>query len=230
MPESVESLLHQRIATHCLPRYRAGYYKDAVAEAMTQVERAIKERAGITELFGVRMVKTLFGAGTGIKLRVPFGEHMQEPAQRFLEGAFAYYRNYAHHEGDRIDGPTCLRVLVMASDLLDLVGATALSFADVGGIPGLVSTGVFSAPREVYELLRLLKDEVLPDEECGGFYDDLFTKGFVERHVQAVIEFGLVEYRVEQPVLDPNDDVDSLGIFELTPLGRSVLQQAGDPA
>ena len=81
----------------------------------------------------------------------------------------------------------------------------------------------------MYEFLRLLEDQVLPDQECGGFYDDLFAKGFAEKHVEAVIEVGLVEYRVELPIFDPDDDVESLGIFELTPLGRRVLQQLEAP-
>ena len=65
MPESVESLLHPRIVTNCLPRYRDGYYKDAVAEAMTQVERSIKERAGVTDLL-TGFLRCLLGPPEGV--------------------------------------------------------------------------------------------------------------------------------------------------------------------
>ncbi|HXB20830.1 MAG TPA: TIGR02391 family protein [Candidatus Solibacter sp.] len=221
--ESVERLLHPRIATHCLLRYRDGYYKDAAAEAMTQVERAIKEKAGTSgtpKLCGVTLVKNVFG-GSGIKLRVPFGPHMQEPAQKFLEGAFSYYRNYAVHEGEGINELGCLRILVVASDLLDLVGATTRSFADIGGVSGLISTGIFVAEKQVHGILSFLDKNVLPEETCDGFYENLYDKGFTEGQLKAMIDFGLVEYHVE-PVNDPENDTDSVGVFTLTPLGRNV--------
>ena len=224
MKESVEGLLHPRILKHCLPRYRDGYYKDAAAEAMTQVERAIKEKAGVTDKFGVNLVTSVFGKGVGIKLRVPLGAHMQEAAQRFLEGAFSYYRNYAHHEGEQIDHRLCMRVMIIASDILDLVGVAALSFEDIGGVQGLVSKGIFPSAKIVVELLGILDENVLPDEVCDGFYDDLYKKGFNDKQLQAVVDLGLVEYRVEEPVFDPRmaDDTETLGIFVLTSLGKTA--------
>lgn len=208
-----------------MPRYLDGYYKDAAAEAMTQVERAIKEKAGVVDKYGVNLVTTVFGKGTGIKLRVPFGPHMQDAAQRFLEGAFKYYRNYAVHEGERLDHRLTMRVMIMASDLLELIGATALSFEDIGGVQGLVSNGVFPTVKSVAEVLRFLDENVLPDEEVGGFYEDLYERGFDEQQLQAVIDLGLVEYRVEKPVSRPgmDDDVETLGIFALTTLGKTTL-------
>lgn len=223
MAESVEGLLHARILKHCLPRYLDGYYKDAVAEAMTQVERAIKEKAGVADKFGVHLVTSVFGKGMGIKLRVPLGAHMREAARRFFEGTFSYYRNYAHHEGEKIDHRLCLRVMVIASDLLDLVGATAVSFEDIGGAQGLVSNGIFPSVKSVEEILGFLDGQMLPDEVCDGFYEDLRKKGFDDKQLQAVIDLGLVEYRVEDIPFDPMvDDAEILGIFALTSLGRTT--------
>jgi hypothetical protein len=53
----------------------------------------------------------VFGSGA-------FGEHMPAHAEKFFEGAFSYYRKYAAHKGDQINGSLCFRILVMASDLL----------------------------------------------------------------------------------------------------------------
>ena len=111
MKGSVDRLLHSRIVKHCTPLYLDGHYKHAAAEAMTQVEQAAKEKSGITKMFGVTLMRHVFGEGTGIKLRVPFGEQMQKGARSYFEGTFAYYRNYAHHEGERIDELACLKGL-----------------------------------------------------------------------------------------------------------------------
>jgi uncharacterized protein (TIGR02391 family) len=137
-----------------VPLYLEHHYKQAAAEAMTQVEQAVKEKSGVKHKFGVKLMGHVFGEGAGIKLRVPFGEHMQEPAESYFKGTFAYYRNYAHHEGSQIDQLVCLRVMIIASDLLDLVGASALSFADVGGVKGLISERILSDAKSVYEILE----------------------------------------------------------------------------
>lgn len=191
---------------------------------MTQVERAVKEKTGVTDKFGVNLATSVFGKGAGIKLRVPLGAHMQEAAQRFFEGAFSYYRNYAHHEGEQIDCRLCLRVMIIASDLLDLVGAAALSFEDIGGVQGLVSKGIFPSAKSVWEILGFLDGNVLPDEVCDRFYEDLYEKGFNDKQLQAVIDLGLAQYTVEETVFDPRmaDDTETLGIFVLTALGIST--------
>jgi len=223
MSDKFDQILHPRIVARCMPRYSDGYFKDAALEAMTQVERAVKEKSGVSKLFGVTLMRAVFGSGPGIKLRVPFGDHMQGVAQKYFEGAFSYYRNYAAHEGDQIDGPICLRILVMASDLLFLIGASSLSFTDVGGVDGLVKLGVFPFADKVIELLRLLDSYCLPNEICDGFYEDLEERGFEEKHLQALFDCGLVEYRVNTEVDDPSGFADSIGVFYLTPEGKCVV-------
>ena len=222
--ESVDRLLHPRIAKHCMPLYLDSHHKHAVAEAMTQVERAIKEKSGVTHKYGVKLMGHVFGEGAGIKLRVPFGEHMQKDAEAYFRGTFAYYRNYAHHEGEQIDQLICLRVMIIASDLLDLMGASALNFADVGGVQGLISEAVFPDARSVYEILEFLDGQTLPFETCDGFYEDLYAKGFTDTQLQAVLDLGLAEYHSE-PLVDSGEWVDNIGICDLTPLGKATRNQ-----
>jgi hypothetical protein len=194
-----------------------------VREAMTQVELAIMDKSLVPRKYGVSLIISVFGNDPGIMLRVPFGEDLQGSAKDYFEGAFKYYRNYATHEGLQIDGPICLRTLVMASDLLFLVGASSVSFADVGGIDGLVKHGVFRSPDKVRELIVLLDDYCLPSEVLDGFYEDLYERGFEDKHLEALFDCGLVEYRVNTDVDDPSHMVESIGVFFLTPAGKRVL-------
>lgn len=195
---------------------------------MKQVELALKEKSGVKNKYGVNLATSLFGKGKGIKLRVPFGDNLQDQAEYLFVGAFSYYRNYSAHNGSEINNISCPRILVIASELLDLIGASDISFADVGGIPGLIHTGVFNSNSQVYNLLNCLEDNVLTDHVCDGFYEELAYKGLSESHVQAVIETGLVEYITEPYIPSAMDKhvvyiPDELGCFQLTTLGKEVL-------
>lgn len=229
MADSVDWLLHPRIVKHCMPLYLDGHHPDAAAKAMTQVEQAIKEKSGATRKFGVSLTGHVFGEGAGTKLRVPFGEHMQKDADSYFRGTFAYYRNYAHHEGEHIDQLVCLRVMIIASDLLDLVGASTRSFAEVGGVEGLMSEGIFPSRRSVYKILEFLQGHTLPYETCDGFYEDLYGKGFTKAQLQAVLDLGLAEYHTD-PLVDSGEWGDNIGVFDLTPLGEATQKElVGSP-
>ena len=224
LPLTAEELLHPRIVKNCLTLYADGHYKHAAQEAMTQVEQAIKEKTGLGHQYGVNLVKHIFGQGSGVKLRVPFGPHMQREAEALFHAAFSYYRNYATHEGDRIDEMYAFRVMVLATELLELIGASPLSYADVGGARGLVSEGVFPSADSLAELLTFLARQSLPDEVSDGFYEDLITLGFTESQLQAVFELDLVEYQVH--VADDSTGLtDTVGVFTLTFLGESVRRE-----
>jgi uncharacterized protein (TIGR02391 family) len=230
-----KGLLHPRILKHCEPLCIDGRYKHAALEAMTQVELALKEKSGIKNKFGVNLCSGLLGEGKSIQLRVPFGEEAQKAAERLFSGAFSYYRNYAAHDGSNIDKRICLRVMVLASELRDLIGASALSFADVGGVDGLITLGIVSAGEELRRLLHLLDGYTIPDEIVDGFFEALALSGFSERQLQAVIDIGLVKYCIEPYVpseaewssVERFGDTfipDSVGWFALTPLGKAVMQ------
>jgi len=53
---------------------------------------------------------------------------MQLEAEKLFIAAFSYYRNYAVHDGLKIDKVVCLRVMTLARELLDLIGASTMSF------------------------------------------------------------------------------------------------------
>ncbi len=225
-----KKLLHPRVIKHCKKLIDDGHFKHAALEAMTQVELALKEKSGVKNKYGVRLAKSLFGQGKGIKLRVPFGEELQKQTEALFSGAFSYYRNYAAHDGTEIDNHVCSRVLIIASELLDLLGASDISFSDVGGIPGLINAGMFINDSQIYELLNYLDGSILSDHVCDGFYEELASKGLSDSHVQAVIETSLVEY-ISKPYipseLNKDDNVsppDELGSFQLTNLGAEVLE------
>jgi len=228
MNVNFESLLHPRVLSHCRQLYVDGHYKHAALEAMTQVELALKEKSGVKDRFGVSLVTNLFADGKGIKLRVPFGNEMQGQAETLFKGAFAYYRNYCAHDGNKVDGRTCLRIMVLASELLDLIGASQLSFADVGGAAGLVKVGIFPDKDGVANLLCILDGFTLPDDDPGRLDDDLLESGYTLTQVNALIDTGLVEYVSQEyivPVelLDVADTLPStVGWFQLTELGKRI--------
>ncbi len=228
MDVDFESILHPRILKHCASLYTSGHYKHAALEAMMQAELALKEKSEVKDKFGVNLVTHLFGENKGIKLRVPFGDEMQKQAETLFRGAFAYYRNYCAHGGSQVDSRTSLRVMVLASELLDLVGASQLSFADIGGIEGLIRAHVFSSAKSVSKLLGIVDGVNLPDDQPDWLDDRLMDEGYTLSQVQALIDIGLIEY-VSQDFIVPVDlkdyrDTlpDTIGWFKLTKLGEEI--------
>jgi uncharacterized protein (TIGR02391 family) len=230
---SFSTLLHPRITKHCEQLFNDGHYKHAALEAMTQVEIAIKEKSQVRDSYGVNLVTSLFGEGKSVKLRVPFGEEMQKHAETLFRGAFAYYRNYCAHDGANIDDKTCLRVLALASELLDLVGASELSFADVGGVSGLIKAGVFPNAEKLHNLLSALDGFTLIDDDPDWLEDYKINFGYTTEQVRALIDTGLIEYTSRTYVVPPelenvrNTLPDTVGWFKLTPLGEDILAQEG---
>lgn len=226
---SLDSLLHPRVRDHCGSLLAGGHYAHAALEAFIQVERAIREKLGV-DAVTVGLVSHAFGEGAQIKLRVPFGDEIQAEARRFLKGAFGYYRNYAAHDGARFDRASAVRAMIVASDLLELIGASDVSFEDVG-VDGLVHKGVFEDSKDLCGLLHLLDGYLIVDDVWDGFWELLATRGYGEREVQAVIETGLVEcLSVPVPTTqlpDLGEQPESMAEFSLTPAGRSLAKQVG---
>jgi hypothetical protein len=115
---------------------------------MILVEQALKEK-GLTKenykKYGQTLITSLFRTGgkeRSVKLRIPLGEDLQAQAEAFFQGVFSYYRNYTAHDGSRVDKRISLRIMIIASELLDLIDASALSFSDIGGVDGLIARGI----------------------------------------------------------------------------------------
>jgi uncharacterized protein (TIGR02391 family) len=228
---SVDRLLHPRIASHCLQLYLDGHFKHAAGEAMTQVELALKERAGFNCLYGVRLVNALFGDGKCIKLFVPFGDELQKHAHDLFKAAFSYYRNYTAHDGSLINEQEAMRIIILATELLELIGASNKSFSDIGGVDGLVKYGVFINEKHLCDILKFLTHYILPEDAPDGFFEDLAQQGYSQEHVDAVIETGLIEYESnEMYIPEPfrvfkSDSTEMIGTFNLTDVGNKVLRQ-----
>src|SRR5512138_1489539 len=147
-------VLHRRIVNSCLSLFNDGYYQHAALESMKQVEMALREK-GIApkDRFGENLVNWVLGNGEHITLSVPFGDELQEKARVLFKGAFGYYRNYAAHDGAKIDKTACLRIMILASELLDLISASRRSFEGIGGIDGIIKAGIFKSVEEFKDFL-----------------------------------------------------------------------------
>lgn len=229
MQISIKDILHPRIIKHCEKLYDDGHFSHAVLEAMKQVELALKEKSGETKKFGVQLVASLFGKGNNIKLRVPFGDELQEKAKQLFESTFSYYRNYAAHDGSKINNIQSFRVMIIASELLDLLGMSSISFADINGIEGLIKLGVFKDEKSVINLLISLDEQVILDNTIDGLLEELAKEGFSYEQMQSLIEVGLLEYKSEKyiPTIDDLNDwaiPNEIGHFSLTVLGKELIK------
>lgn len=232
MNENIEIQLSPRIQKHCLKLWQDEYHKHAAREAMVQVEQALKEKGIVKDnRFGKTLIDSLFtveGKYRTVKLRVPLGDDLQEEAKNYFGSVFAYYRNYLAHDGSKIDKNSALRVLVVASELLDLIDASSLSYADLDGIDGLLK--VFDSEDQLLGVLETCDDYALPYHDVDGLREAIFKEyGAVDQHLDAVFDLDLVRcetVRFYEPDYFPGYDLDEAGGWlNLTDLGRKVIDE-----
>jgi len=230
---NLKDILHKRIINKCIPLYIDGYFPEAAFNAMKQVELAFKEKVGIEDkkdLFGSRLYEKYLGPGKSIKLTVPLGDSLQKEARKVFESVSSYYRNYlAHEEGDKIDKIICTRILIIASELLDLVDVSDISYIEIGGIEGLIKQGIFENGLQIYNLLSLLSFQVSPNEVWDDMFEELAKQGYSEKQYEIVFQLGLVKYyskKINHSGPGELEDWDDFGWIELTPLGKTILEQA----
>jgi uncharacterized protein (TIGR02391 family) len=235
MEFKVDKLLHPRIAKSCEKLFSDGHYPSAALEAMKQVELALKEKSGEKNKFGIQLITKLLGEGKSVKLKMPFGEEMQKQTEDYFKGTFSFYRNYAAHDGSKFNQITCLRSLVVASELLELIGASEISFADIGGIPGFIKLGLFANESDVYGLLKFLSSYgSFPIDVVDGYFENLTEKGYDDTQVKALLDTDLIEFVIGTRDYSniPDDWIDDymeetrneeIGWWQLTKQGESVL-------
>lgn len=228
----LDTVLHQRIIDKCMPLYKDDHFPSAARESMIQVEVALKEKSGIgKKSFGRNLVKAVFGSGQNIHLIIPLADDLQEDALELFTGAFKYYRNYTAHEDSEINNVSCIRIMVLASELLGLIGASSISFTEIGGVKGLINHGIFAKESQITDLLSFLSSQVCPYECFDGLFKDLDERGYTDHQFQSVFDLGLIEYKYKmmnhnlpgEPV-----DMDTFGWFELTSMGQEVLNKNQD--
>ena len=232
MKIDLNNLLHPRIIDKSISLYKDDYFPQAAMAAMKQVELAFKEKAGIEDeekLFGVRLYEKILGSGKSIKLKVPLGDKLQKEAKELFKSASSYYRNYlAHKEGDKVNKKICIRIMVLASELLDLVDASYVSFAEIGEVKGLIKQGIFENEKQLSDLLSYLSSQVFPYEAFGGMFENLAKRGYSDKQYEIIFDLGLAEYHSEMrnhSFLGELEDWDEFGWIELTSKGRKVLDK-----
>jgi len=232
MKIDLNNLLHPRIIDRSISLYKDGYFSQAAMAAMKQVELAFKEKTGIEDeekLFGVRLYEKILGSGKSIKLKVPLGDKLQKEAKELFKSASSYYRNYlAHKEGDKVNKIICIRIMILASELLDLVDASYVSFAEIGEVKGLIKQGIFENEKQLSDLLSFLSSQVFPHEAFDGMFEGLAERGYSEKQYEIIFDLGIAEYHSEMrnhSFPGEPEDWDDFGWFELTPQGRKVLNQ-----
>ena len=226
MDNAIRRLLAPRIEKHCLLLLKDGYFKHAALEAMILVERALKDKGQIEgRQFGVNLIGNLFDGKHGVRLPVPLGEDLHQKTERYFKGVYAYYRNYAAHDGSQIDEKIATRILIIASELLELIDASELTLEESGGIEGLVRVGRFKSEETLRKLLTLLEGHHMPEGTYDGLFEEIAKNGLDESMLEPALKLGLVEMhsaQLEQPV-DPSWHGEMIEWFELTDLGRSAL-------
>jgi len=232
MKIDLSNLLHPRIIDKSISLYKDGHFHQAAMVAMKQVEIAFKEKAGIEDeekLFGVRLYEKILGSGKSIKLKVPLGDKLQKEAKELFKSASSYYRNYlAHKEGDKVNKIICIRIMVLASELLDLIDASYVSFTEIGEVKGLIKQGIFENEKELSDLLSFLSSQVFPYEAFDGMFEGLAERGYSEKQYEIIFDLGLAEYHSEMrnhSFPGELEDWDEFGWIELTPKGRKILAQ-----
>jgi uncharacterized protein (TIGR02391 family) len=225
----LDTILHQRIIDKCMSLYNDGYFPDAALASMKQVELALKEKCRTDKKScGRNLVEAVFGSKEGIKLIIPLADDLQEDAIELFKGAFRYYRNYTAHEDSKINNVSCIRIMVLASELLDLIGASPISFTEIGGVKGLIKHGIFAEESQITDLLSFLSSQSFPYECFDGLFEDLYERGYTDHQYQSVFDLGLIEYKCEMmdhSVPGKPADLDTFGWFELTPMGHVVLNK-----
>ena len=229
MNEGIEVQLSPRIQKHCLRLWQDEHYKHAAREAVIQVELALKEKGMVQDSrYGRYLIDTLFTVGSKhktIKLRVPLGDELQSDAKKYFEGVFGYYRNYLAHDGSRVDKTIGLRILVIASELLDLIDASSLSYADLGGIDGLLKSGLFDSEKQLLGVLERCHEYMLVGHDSSGLVLDLFSDyGAEDEQFYAVFELDLVRY-TDTKWIDPLYGEEEGGWLELTELGKKFVYE-----
>jgi len=224
-------LLHERIAQSCLELCRQAHYKHAAREAMTQVELALKAAslAPPKQDYGQPLIEYAFGRKGAVSLSVPLGERMHQPARGLFKAVFRYYRNYVAHDGSRVDRRISGRILVLASELLDLLDASPKSLQAEGGPEGLVSHGHFESVEDFGEFLEFIDGQSYPEEVFDGLMESLAYAGFSWEQITLTEDLGLVEERdvisEQQQPGGPPPHFDWVTTFELTSHGHEVLSK-----
>ncbi len=225
MEIELEQLLHPQIEEACLKLLSDEHYKHAAHEAMKQVEIALRDK-GLAphDKFGEQLIKWVLGGGDNIRVVVPFGKELQDQARLLFRGAFSYYRNYSAHDGAKIDRKSSIRIMILASELLDLLNASRRSLESLGGVEALINLKVFKDKDDLISFLQLLNGIKVYDE-VGEISVELGENGYSSKQYEFALELGLCEYIGEY--IRPPSSLDELISSSNQPVGYTQLTDQG---
>jgi uncharacterized protein (TIGR02391 family) len=228
MNMEIKEYLNPKVEHHCLGLFENEHYPECAHTAMKQVELSLNKKLGIVGYEPIaKNIQEKFSKGKGVRLKVPFGEDQQENAKVLFLGAFKYYRNHSAHQDANITKKTALRIMLIASELLDLLDVCYLNVEELGGIEEIKRVLNISSDERLEELLTFIDGQWIPDDACDGFFESLYSKGFGNDHYDTLFELNLIYYEFG-PCENIDDDPlcpTEIGFFGLTELGKEVLEQ-----
>jgi hypothetical protein len=112
--------------------------------------------------------------------------------------------------------------MIIASELLDMLDASNITLEDVGGVKGLMNSGVFSSQDELKSLLERIDGCWFPAGDVGSVLEELAEDNYGELQFQALFDLDLVDYK--ESVVD-GDPLDVVGVISLTRLGEETLAE-----
>lgn len=228
MNMDIRDYLNSKIEHHCLRLFENEHFPECVHAAMKQVELNLKKKLGIVDYIPAgKIIDERFSNSKGVCLKVPFGQDQQDNARLLFRGAFKYYRNYVAHEDANITKLMALRVMIIASELLDLLDACYLSLEEIGGLEEIKRIMEIRDNSAMEELLMFVEGQWIADDVCDGFFEDLARRGFGQNQYHKLFELNLMTYESD-PCRNVDDDplsLEEVGFFRLTDLGKDIVNR-----
>jgi len=193
-----------------------------------QIENTIKQKLPfIKYLYGKSLIDCTFKPEK-YKLKIPFGDTLQKAAYKYFDSVREYYRNTTTHELIHFDYKNCVRVLIIASELLDIIEASVMPFKGLETVDDLVKKRTFKDRINFFEVLNWLEGQYFVDEVYDGFFEEKANKGITDEQYETMFEFGLLETKCGKTVdvdFDGNGIEGDFDTFELTPEGAFVKSE-----
>jgi hypothetical protein len=227
--------IHTRLQSKAIKLFEDKYYTESAKEALLQVEVALKEKFPFESdaRTAVQFVDKYFIddnkaiKDNRIKLLCKYGD--QSKLKLFFNGVFSHYRNNLIHKDINLNKIESFRILIISSELLDLIDTSQVSYLGNNKLEGLIKMNIFKDKNEFVSLLEFIDGQYILDYVCDGFFEDLNNNGFNDDQYEAVIGYGLVSFDVSK--IDHSNDTDDIermhdeiGFFNLTDLGKKELE------
>ncbi len=234
--EEKSEFIHDRLKKDTIDLFNKNFYTQAAREALLQVEVALKEKIPYenNNLTAVQFINKYFiddekaKKDNRLKLLCKYGE--QSKLKLFFNGVFSHYRNNLAHKDIKLNRIESFRILIIASELLEMLDISRISYLGENKLEGLIKLKIFESKKEFVSLLEFIDGQYIVDYVCDGFFESLYNNGFSDEQYEAVLDYGLVSFDVSK--IDHSFDIDEfdnmheeIGYFNLTELGKKELEE-----